>query len=132
MSGPPAPPPVIEGTREITYQEITANKQLEILDVRTREEQEETGVIPGAKLFSFKQMDSDLSLDDASFMSKYGFAKPSLDAPLVTHCGKGGRARRAYNLLHEKGFTNHRLYAGSFQDWVKNGGDVVKPEYPKQ
>jgi len=45
------------------------------------------------------ELEEALQLDNAEFESKYGFPKPPLDKPLVTHCMKGARAAKAQDIL---------------------------------
>lgn len=45
------------------------------------------------------ELEEALQLGDEAFVAKYGFAKPPLDAPLVTHCLKGARAALAREKL---------------------------------
>lgn len=72
------------------------------------------------------EIEDAFQLNDSCFEAKYGFAKPSKDASIVTHCLKGGRASKAQKSLEELGFTNVKVYAGSFTDWKANGGDIVE------
>lgn len=45
-----------------------------------------------------------MGMEDADFLAKYGFQKPTKDTSLVTHCMKGGRARKAGDLLVAQGY----------------------------
>ena len=53
--------------------------------------------------FAVGELEDAFELDNDSFQAKYGFAKPSAEQTVVTHCSTGGRARRAGNALARKG-----------------------------
>ena len=82
------------------------------------------GPIVSFHAFSVPEMDGAFQMDDASFKAKYGFDKPSKEAPIVTHCMVGGRSYKAMKGLENQGYTNVQSYAGSFKDWKANGGDI--------
>ena len=63
-------------------------------------------------------------MDDASFKAKYGFDKPAKEEPIVTSCLVGGRANKAKLGLEEQGYTDVKVYSGSFTDWKASGGDI--------
>ena len=77
-------------------------------------------------LLAVEELSDAFKLDGDAFKAKCGFAKPSPDAVIVTHCGKGGRATKAAAALKEMGFPKAEVYKGSFKDWVANGGKVEK------
>jgi rhodanese-related sulfurtransferase len=132
----------------------TEDGSIVLLDVRNRNELLEVGKIPTSinvprkchplgvdpvtqliskcplslVICSVPELDEALQLEDAAFESKYGFAKPSLDAPLVTHCLKGARAAQARDKLVAQGYQNVRVYSGSFGDWTAQQGPVEKIE----
>jgi rhodanese-related sulfurtransferase len=68
---------------------VPANVQ--ILDVRNKEEVEETGIIKGAL-----NIPADLVAERLAEIPK--------DKELVMHCSTGARAEMAYNILKEKGY----------------------------
>ena len=47
-----------------------------------------------------------MDLPESDFRQKFGFSKPSKDAPIVTHCLKGGRAGKSAEFLTQNGYTN--------------------------
>ena len=64
-------------------------------------------------------------MDQAAFKSRYGFdIKP--DSAIVTSCKIGGRAAKAAQMLTGAGFTNVRIYSGSFNDWMAKNGTIEK------
>ncbi|GIN60816.1 thiosulfate sulfurtransferase [Robertmurraya siralis] len=46
------------------------------------------------------------------------FAEFKKDEPIIVYCGSGITATPNYIALKEAGFTNVKLYAGSFSDWI--------------
>ena len=76
--------------------------------------------------FSVPEIEVAFLMDDVTFKDKYGFDKPDKNAPVVTHCLKGGRAGRAAQTLIGQGYANVKVYAGSFLDWQAQGGPVEK------
>lgn len=50
------------------------------------------------------ELESAMDLSEHDFEAKYGFEKPSTSTSIVTHCMKGGRARRAGDLFKSKGY----------------------------
>jgi len=102
-----------------------------IIDVRTREELVQNGKIPvsfNVPLAEIKDAFSHLTAD--AFKDSYGFDKPSLNHPIVVHCKGGTRARKAYKILVEMGYTNMRVYDGSWLDWIANGGPIERVPQP--
>lgn len=51
-----------------------------------------------------------------------GLAK---DAPLIVYCGSGVTATPNVLALQEAGYTNVRLYAGSWSDWISYEENLV-------
>lgn len=51
-----------------------------------------------------------------------GLAK---DAPLIVYCGSGVTATPNVLALQEAGYTNVRLYAGSWSDWISHLGNPI-------
>lgn len=47
------------------------------------------------------------------------------DAPIIVYCGSGITATPNYVALKEAGFTNVKLYAGSFSDWISFDDNVI-------
>lgn len=97
-----------------------------IIDVRDDAELNNDGRIPGFKHIPLRQLKSALSLPGEEFAAKYGFDLPEKNTSLVFSCRSGRRATAAAETAIELGYTNVRVYKGSFQDWVAKGGKVVK------
>ncbi|XP_066972426.1 uncharacterized protein [Macrobrachium rosenbergii] len=102
-----------------------------VVDVRLRDEFKEQGQLPGSHVLPVQELEEAMELTEDAFKEKYGFPKPSAeDSSLVISCRSGRRVGIANEVLQKKGFTKHRLYNGSFLDWEKNGGTIVKPGVP--
>ncbi|XP_069991766.1 rhodanese domain-containing protein CG4456 [Penaeus vannamei] len=115
---------------DIEYAELsTTFPDLVVFDVRNRYELEEKGQILGSHCVPFVELESAMDMAEDAFEAKYGLKKPTKTTPIVTHCTKGGRARKAGDLLKSMGY-NARVYAGSFNDWKANGGPVLNPGKP--
>ncbi|XP_068202708.1 rhodanese domain-containing protein CG4456-like [Palaemon carinicauda] len=111
---------------DITYEELSGKKDsFKIIDVRNPGELESEGHIPGAHNIPLPELEEALKLDKEGFSAKYGFEKPKEGDAVVTHCMKGGRARKAADLISGTGVTV-RVYAGSFEDWKAKGGEIAK------
>jgi len=80
-----------------------------VLDVRTAEEYE-AGHIPGAINISHTELGGRLSE-----LEVYK------DKEIVVHCGAGGRASLAEEILLEEGFADVRDLEGHMQKWQENG-----------
>lgn len=79
---------------EEAYKLVTENKELVILDVRTKEEYD-NGHIPGAKLFPVQLLP--MKLDE---LNEYK------DKPVLVYCASGGRSPRAVDTLVNNEFKN--------------------------
>lgn len=78
--------------------------------------------------FSVPEVEAALALTEELFLEMYGFEKPKMEYPdklNVIYCASGVRARKAAAIFENFGYQNIRVYAGSFQDWVEKGGEVV-------
>ena len=78
---------------EEAYKLINENKELFILDVRTKEEYKE-GHIPGAKLIPVQVLPDNIS-------KLMGYK----DKPILVYCASGGRSPRAVRTLIKNNFT---------------------------
>ena len=81
--------------KKIAYEELVKlleqPQQVLFIDVREPSEIEVTGTLKGALTIPVGQLESRLS-------------EVPKDKPIVPFCRRGGRATRAANLLHEKGY----------------------------
>ena len=76
--------------------------------------------------FAVPDLADAIKMEETAFKSRFGFDKPCLDSPIVTSCKIGGRAAKAAELLTGAGFTNVRIYSGSFNDWIAKNGPIEK------
>ncbi|CAL4130415.1 unnamed protein product [Meganyctiphanes norvegica] len=117
-------------TNSVDFEELSSNlSKLILIDVRCREEASQEGQIPGSFCVPATTIKLAADLTQEEFKERYGFDKPSKEAPLVLYCKTGVRSKNAYEQLTALGFTNHRHYSGSLIDWQNNGGDVVKTQF---
>lgn len=125
------PPPLITVKPDIHFEELQKRcetKELFIFDVRSPQEIEECGKIPNSLHIDIFVLGHALMLSNEDFLAKFGVAKPAADAEVVTLCKKGLRARTAQFALTGAGYTNVRVYPGSYLDWIDNGGRLVDEE----
>ena len=80
-----------------------------LIDVRDPDEWAE-GHIPGARNFSRGTLE--LEIEEAA---------PDLSAPIITHCGGGGRSALAAESLQRMGYRNVKSMAGGFKAWKAAG-----------
>ncbi|XP_064455786.1 rhodanese domain-containing protein CG4456-like isoform X2 [Ornithodoros turicata] len=116
---------------EVTFQDVgnllaSGDRSTIIIDVREPAELKNDGRIPGFQNIPLQQLKGALSTTAPEFRAKYGFDQPAKNIPLVFSCRSGRRATAAAEAAIEAGYTNVRVYKGSFQDWVANGGEVIK------
>ena len=93
--------------------ELAEDKPPFLLDVRSAEELQEKGHIPGATHIPLNELALHLDL------------LPGVDTPIVTYCAGGWRATIAMTALHAMGWTNVRALKVTFDDWVAAGNPVV-------
>jgi thiosulfate/3-mercaptopyruvate sulfurtransferase len=56
------------------------------------------------------------------------FSQLKKDDPIIVYCGSGVTATPNFIALKEAGFTNVKLYVGSYSDWVSYGDHKVEKE----
>jgi len=93
---------------EEAYKLIKDNKELVILDVRTKEEYD-GGHIPGAKLVPVQVLPMKLSE-----LNQYK------DKPVLVYCASGGRSPRAVTTLANSEFTNLYHLTRGLSSWRYN------------
>lgn len=94
---------------EISPAEAAAQKQALIIDVRDREEWD-AGHIPDAQHLSRGTLEVEIEA-----------LAPDLAAPIILHCGAGGRSALAAESLQKMGYTNVKSMAGGFTAWKSAG-----------
>lgn len=60
------------------------------------------------------------------FEDRFGFTKPPTTNKIIFYCKAGVRSSSAAQLALQHGYTNVGEYKGSYDDWVKNGGENSK------
>ena len=90
---------------EEAYKLINDNKELVILDVRTKEEYD-GGHIPGAKLVPVQILP--MKLDE---LDEYR------EKPVLIYCASGGRSPRAVDTLANNDFTNIYHLSRGISSW---------------
>jgi len=95
-----------------------------VVDIRTPEEWQSTGVIKGAKLIMSFDRQHRLQSD---FLRKFQAVAGQHDEVAVI-CRSGARSSRIANALTDnKGYTKIYNVQGGMNQWIFDGGAVVKP-----
>ncbi|MCH9698866.1 MAG: rhodanese-like domain-containing protein [Gammaproteobacteria bacterium] len=112
--------------------DITANQLQElqqqgaiVIDVRTPEEWDTTGIIPGSKKAMF--FNQDMQPVENQFLKDIENITSNTDKPVVLYCRSGGRSSRAAKLLQQHNLQN-RIYnlEGGIQQWLAEGNKTEK------
>ena len=97
-------------------EQVIANPQAQIIDVRTPEEFKE-GHLPNAENLDWK--------DQAAFLGQINDLNQN--EPVYVYCLSGGRSQQAATLLAERGFTVHNYQAGTTDGEIQtNLKSVIK------
>lgn len=91
------------------------DKSLQLVDVRTPGEWQQTGVIKGASKINYHSPDF-----------KEQISKLDKEKPVVLYCAAGGRSPRAAAVLTQMGFKKVYDYAGGMNDWLAKGKPTVR------
>lgn len=92
---------------------INKEKDVFILDVRTKEEYNEAH-IKGANLIPIQELEQNIG-------------KIPKDKKVVVHCAKGKRSARACEILKDKGLKELYNVEGGINQWKSEGFPVEKP-----
>jgi len=114
-------PKVIADANEVN--ESTSNKNVKIIDARSREEYlgfvvraSRTGHIPSAV-----NVDWSRNIENEVFKSKHKlskiYSKIPKNAEIITYCQGGYRAANAFLALKILGYKNVKMYLGSWGEW---------------
>jgi len=120
----------IEGkvSDSITFEEVQEGIEegtMLLIDVRPEGDVEKFGKIPTSYAVPITQVPEAFSeMTEDEFEENFGFARPGLDDPFVLYCRQGLGARAAQILLKSYGYTNMRVYDGSFKEWKQKGGTI--------
>lgn len=102
-------------------QQMMANGNTLVIDVRDAPEVEKTGKVAGALHVSRGMLE--FRADPASPYHDKAFAK---DRTFILYCASGGRSALGAKTLKDLGFT--RVYnLGAFKDWADCGGAIDRP-----
>jgi rhodanese-related sulfurtransferase len=107
----------MEGYGIITVEglnELLAEEDVFLLDVRQPEELEEKGHIEGAVHIPLRELGQNLDL------------LPDFDTTIVTYCGSGWRSGLSMTGLEALGWTDVRSLKGGFGAWAGAGNPVVE------
>jgi len=96
-----------------------------VIDVRTPEEWDETGVIPGAKKAMF--FNQQMQPVEDEFLVEINKITNNTDKPVVLYCRSGGRSGKAAKLLAEKNILKN-IYSldGGITQWLAEGKTTEK------
>jgi rhodanese-related sulfurtransferase len=101
-------------------QEMIANGNTLVVDVRDAPEVEQSGKVAGAVHVSRGMLE--FRADPESPYHDQNFAK---DKTVILYCASGGRAALAGQALKELGYAE--VYnLGAFKDWAESGGPIDK------
>jgi rhodanese-related sulfurtransferase len=101
-------------------QEIIANGNAVVVDVRDAPELEQSGKVAGAVHIPRGMLE--FRADPESPYHDHNFAS---DKTVILYCASGGRAALGGQALKELGYAD--VYnMGGFKDWVESGGAVDK------
>lgn len=98
-----------------TEQLLKSDTTIQLVDLRTPGELQETGKIAGALHINFNSPD---------FQSQIMHLDKK--KPLLIYCASGGRSGRALPKLTEMGFKKVYEYSGGMNDWLAKGKETVR------
>jgi len=104
--------PVLNATQTETMLKTTPSVQL--IDVRTPAEWQQTGVIEGARRINFNSPDFQAQV-----------AQLDKNKPVIVYCASGGRSPQAAATMVKMGFKKVFDYVGGMNDWTAKGKKTV-------
>ena len=125
---------LVEFPRIISFSSLNASlasDSILLIDVRNRTELNSVGQIPNSVCIPLHEIINGAFFStNGDFMQHYGFKKPLLSDSFVLSCRSGQRILVAEKyLIKEIGYKHVRIYPGSFNDWVANGGRVIEGNF---
>jgi rhodanese-related sulfurtransferase len=88
------------------------------------------GQIPGSVCLPLHEVEAAFQLSSMDFLQRYRFLKPDRKSRnIVLTCRSGRRVLVADSIMQESGYQFLRIYSGSFKDWVRHNGNVIKGEF---
>lgn len=94
---------------------LKQNPSLQLVDIRTPAEWQQTGVIEGAKRINFNSPDFQTQI-----------AQLDKSKPVLIYCASGGRSPRAAAQMTKMGFKKVYDYTGGMNDWKAKGKKTVR------
>jgi rhodanese-related sulfurtransferase len=119
------------GRGSINYEELRnlmssdSAKNTVLVDVRNPDEYVD-GHIPEAINLPLEKLEEAANGSGVDFTTAFSVPLPDKNQAIVLSCLKGKRASKACEILVGLGYTNVRVYHGSFKDWKERGGRVDK------
>lgn len=99
-----------------TEQLLKTDTSIQLVDLRTPAELQQTGKIEGAKTINFNSPDFQAQI-----------AQLDKTKPVIVYCAAGGRSPRAAAQMDKMGFKKVYDYAGGMNDWKAKGKKTVQP-----
>ena len=105
-----------------TFEELK-QKGVPIVDIRTAEEWERTGIINGAYKITFYDIYGDTH--PAQWFFKVGHLLKNEKSPLIIYCASGRRSHKVGEILSDMGFENiYELKGGIHKGWIDLGKKI--------
>jgi rhodanese-related sulfurtransferase len=103
-------------------EEVSATSREEsgyvIIDVRGHDEIASTGKLNNCvETLPLPNIPGGLVMEEEDFKAEFGFDKPGLDETIVFSCKAGVRAKQAYQLAKNAGYSKVIYYAGGSNEW---------------
>lgn len=98
-----------------TEQMLQSDPTVQLVDLRTPAELQQTGKIEGAR---------PININSADFQSR--IAELDKTKPVILYCAAGTRSARAAAILSEMGFKKVFDYSGGMSDWQAKGKKTVR------
>ncbi|XP_003485535.1 thiosulfate sulfurtransferase/rhodanese-like domain-containing protein 3 isoform X3 [Bombus impatiens] len=92
-----------------------------IIDVREKEEIDETGKLPGSIHIPMGDVANTLSsLSEKDFKERFKKEKPSKNTKIILSCRSGKRSGMVQEEIRKLGYENAYNYVGGWLDWESN------------
>lgn len=102
-------------TADQTEAMLKKDATVQLIDLRTPEEINRTGVIQGARAINFYAQDFDAQV-----------ARLDKGKPVIVYCAAGGRSPQAAAKMSKMGFSKVYDYSGGMNDWKSKGKKTVQ------
>lgn len=94
---------------------LSADTAVQLVDLRTPAEVQQTGKIAGAKHINFNSPDFQAQM-----------AQLDQEKPVIVYCAGGGRSGKATTQMEKMGFKKIYDYSGGMNDWKSKGKKTVQ------